>query len=374
MARPMMLRIAKQLPVKRPLSSPSIRLLATSAPPPRPPPSAHPYLSQLSSSDTSPSSSATAGPHVGPFPLPSHERDARIAASQRKWRQLGTGQKIGVAAKQGSSLVVVLAGAGLCALVFWAVGSELWSEASPTRVFEDCVERVRDDHELPTILAPPLTFHGAASTSHMRRARRISHSHSIDPQTGTETLFVRFWVEGVDPSQPVEETWLDWAKKWIGPAVWEDSHRPGAYQPKMSSEEREAEEKSEKQRIKRAEDERKRSSWGGWILSGLGGAFGGMVGGLRGAKGGEEGASTPGGGLFGRARKPKLGEHTTGEVVAELQKDPKTGHFVYKQLFVAIPDTQTPNYYRHNINTATVEPQEGKGWDRLRIWQRSKVG
>ena len=50
-------------------------------------------------------------------------------------------------ARQTSSLFVVAFGAGLCGLVFWAVGTELFSENSPTRIFEDIVERLeRDDN------------------------------------------------------------------------------------------------------------------------------------------------------------------------------------------------------------------------------------
>lgn len=73
-------------------------------------------------------------------------------------------------------------------------------------------------------------------------------------------------------------------------------------------------------------------------------------------------------------------------------QDPTTGHFVYEQLFVAIPgsyefsagfvdagadtfpaDTRAPNYYRHNINTTTVIPSQEKALDRLRFWNRSKA-
>lgn len=115
----------------------------------------HPILSELQRKGaTNPSSSTTSGPHLGPFPLPnidadeSQARQARIDASSRQWSQLGVAQRAGVVATQGASLVVVLAGAGLFALVAYAFGSELFSEASPTRVFEDCVERVKQDHEV----------------------------------------------------------------------------------------------------------------------------------------------------------------------------------------------------------------------------------
>ncbi|GAA5835474.1 hypothetical protein JCM11251_005245 [Rhodosporidiobolus azoricus] len=344
----------------------------------------HPYLSQFDATGaTAPSGPSSAGP----FPLPdaaaARARAARIEGASKKWAQLGTAQKAGVVATQGASFFVVLAGAGLFVLVAYAVGTELFSEASPTRVFEDCVDRVRADEELTSILAPPLTFHGSASGTRARH-RRISHSYSVDPTSGTETLFVRFWVEARDPHAEDEgglQSWMDWAKRWIGPAIWEDSNNPGSYQPHLDSERREREDRALEE-ARRAEEERKRrKTWGGWLASGVeslwtgavGGAFGGKSG-FRGTRAdGEEGAS--GGGLFRRQRKPRLGEFTTGEVVAELEKDRQTGHFVYKQLFVAIPDTHHPSYYRHNISTATVIPPEGEqtGLNRLRFWSRTKV-
>lgn len=120
----------------------------------------HPILSELQRRGaTSPSSSTTSGPHLGPFPLPadpppsdsasdSARRQARIDASSRQWSQLGVAERAGVVATQGASLVVVVAGAGLFALVAYAFTSELFSEASPTRIFEDCVERVKKDNEV----------------------------------------------------------------------------------------------------------------------------------------------------------------------------------------------------------------------------------
>ena len=135
----------------RPPALRSARLLSTPSNVNDPHP--HPILSELQRKGaTSPSGSATSGPHLGPFPLPnideSQARQARIDASSRQWSQLGVAQRAGVVATQGASLVVVLAGAGLFALVAYAFGSELFSEASPTRVFEDCVERVKQDHEV----------------------------------------------------------------------------------------------------------------------------------------------------------------------------------------------------------------------------------
>jgi len=169
------------------------------------------------------------------------------------------------------------------------------------------------------MLIPPLAFHGASNSSdqRLRRNRRISHSLTTDPSTGLETLFIRFYVEGQDPNEEgKDESWLDWAKTWVGPLVWQDSHHPTNYNPKLSADLRREEEEQLEMKRKRLEDEEKRrTSWTSWLGGFVGGAFGGVTRGVREAEG-----TSGGGGLFKRARKPKLGEHYTGEVVAELQK------------------------------------------------------
>ncbi|GAA6060608.1 hypothetical protein JCM10212_004587 [Sporobolomyces blumeae] len=372
------------------------RAYSTGTPRPSSASQAHPYLSQLDSASTS--GSASSSPHVGPFPLPNtpSDRDRLIQQQARQWSQLRPGEKIGVAAQQTSSFFVVVAGAGLCTLVVWAVSSELFGDNSPTKIFEDAVERVKADHELNTMLVPPLTFYGSptsAASPRLRRNRRIAHSHSTDPTTGLETLFIRFYVQAAE--DPVEKrrrldagqgtTWenaLDWLKTWVGPLVWQDSHHPDNYHPHLSSDERARQfDEEERRRIERERLERSNETWAGWAWNGvtgsIGSAFGGITKGMREPahhQADGDASVRRGGGLFKRARKPRLGEFTDGEVVAELQKDPESKQFVYKQLFVAIPDTTTPNYYRHDIPTDVVEPgTEQKGLDRLRIWQRSRT-
>ena len=130
------------------------RLLSTKPTPPPPPPD---YLAQINLASSQAGSGSSERPHVGPFPLPpGGDRDAQVREAGKKWRELNGAQKVGVAATQTSSLIVVLAGGALAGLVLYATGTELWSESSPTRIFEDCVDRVRASEEVRPIAHPPL--------------------------------------------------------------------------------------------------------------------------------------------------------------------------------------------------------------------------
>ncbi|KAK4048055.1 hypothetical protein OIO90_005956 [Microbotryomycetes sp. JL221] len=309
--------------------------------------------------------------HVGPFPLPDTsesllDREARIRAASKKWKDLGRAEKVGVAWQQTSSLVVVLAGGSLALLVLYATGTELWSQASPTNIFEDCVDRVKQSDELKTILIEPLSFHGANSSNRLRRNRRPSSSLT-QSEDGSELMQVRFWVEG-NPLQRTNDMtnenriWWDTVKEWVGPLVWEDSSKPGSFKPRPTL-------PQPNPPPSPPPVPHKDESWSSWVRTGLTNAFGGLVPNLNGNTG-RDGNGHASASILKRARKPELGQYMTGEVVAELKKDPTTGHFVYQQLWVAIPDARHPNAYRLDIPTHTVE-QPTKGIDRLRFWRRS---
>lgn len=68
--------------------------------------------------------------------------------ASKSWKQLNGSQKMGVFAEQSGSLIVVLVGGSIAALVLYATGSELFSEASPTKIFEDTTERVKASKEV----------------------------------------------------------------------------------------------------------------------------------------------------------------------------------------------------------------------------------
>lgn len=189
------------------------------------------------------------------------------------------------------------------------------------------------------MLAPPYSFHGptAPADARLRRNRRPSHTLTVDPATGLETLFVRFAITAADPLADAAGTgsggpgdlvahYWDWAKRWIGPLVWDDSTRPGAYDPKLSNglTASELEAKLERERREQLDRDRAAASWSGWAADRLGAVVGSMLGGLGALRGPPTHAASSGaggdGGYFRRPRKPAYGEYTSAEVVAELQK------------------------------------------------------
>lgn len=179
--------------------------------------------------------------------------------------------------------------------------------------------------QLKSILIEPYQFHGQNSSNRLRRNRRISSSLSVDPNDGTETLLVRFWIESTplptDPSLEPEIPWFDTIKSYIGPVIWEDSTKPGSYTPRPSASVLAA---IEVEKEREAEVAKEGQTWGGWVREGVYSVFGGIIprpqsSSKNGTKDGEK--KTGAASLFTRkSRRPRRGEHTSGEVVAELKK------------------------------------------------------
>ena len=166
---------------------------------------------------------------------------------------------------------------------------------------------MRNALQIQSTLLPPLTFHGANSSNRLRRNRRISHSLTTDAD-GTERMLVRFWVEGQVPDNGEDKYWWDTVKEWGGPLIWEDSTKPGSYVPQPTH----------PKPAPSPPPPPPPQTWGGWVSSGLSSVFGGLV---PRTTVGENGQPTTGSAsLFKRARKPQLGEFSTGEAVAELKK------------------------------------------------------
>lgn len=118
--------------------------------------------------------------------------------------------------------LVIFFGLGLTGLIVYAVSSELFADNSPSKLFDQAAEFIRNDPEVNSILLQPLRFH--AESSGGRRNRRIRSSHSTDRASGLETMSIRFAVEGKDPITHGQESWYESVKRWLRPVIVEPSH------------------------------------------------------------------------------------------------------------------------------------------------------
>lgn len=271
------------------------------------------------------------------------------------------------------SVLVVVAGAGVAAVVFYSTGTELFSSNSPTRMYEDAIERIKRDAQVSQFLIEPFSFH---SSNGVHRSRRVTSSFDTEPD-GTKVMRLHFFVNAVDP-QKSQLSWFDKARQAIGVAIWEDTNKPGSF---VSSHEKQLEqERVEKEQRERQQREQSSKGWTSWLSS----AFGTLLNATLGL-GSNQSASTVTSAVSRRKRPPK-GTYSSGEVVAELVQDPATQHFVYRHLVVDIPHSRDPAKWQIQIDTSNhnnstlidstetiAQQQPQKAPDRYRFITRSRT-
>jgi hypothetical protein len=117
--------------------------------------------------------------------------------------------------------VVIVFGVTVTGLVIYAVSSEIFSQNSPTKLYDEATELVKSNAELQSILLQPVRFHSEVSGG--RRNRRIRSSMSVDKATGRERMTIRFYCEGRSINTHEDETYLQRAKRWLRPVILEPS-------------------------------------------------------------------------------------------------------------------------------------------------------
>ncbi|EGO28424.1 hypothetical protein SERLADRAFT_458802 [Serpula lacrymans var. lacrymans S7.9] len=96
-----------------------------------------------------------------------------------------------------TNLTVILLGAGLSAVLIYALSSELFSKNSPTVLYGDACERIKASPRIAKYLHAPLVFHNnPPSTLRPRhRNRHVSSQITVD-HTGREHMLLNFYVNG----------------------------------------------------------------------------------------------------------------------------------------------------------------------------------
>ncbi|KAG8710235.1 hypothetical protein FRC09_000230 [Ceratobasidium sp. 395] len=117
------------------------------------------------------------------------------------------------AAARTSNLTVILIGAGLSAVLVYALATELFAKNSPTVIYGESCDRIRSSPDLARHLVPPYKFHNnppSSSASPPRhRNRHIASQVAVD-SAGKEHLFLHFYVDSSAPSAAAaKSSWLD---------------------------------------------------------------------------------------------------------------------------------------------------------------------
>ncbi|BEI89961.1 uncharacterized protein CcaverHIS019_0300310 [Cutaneotrichosporon cavernicola] len=153
--------------------------------------------------------------YAGPFPL-----GAGTAARNKTWtawRDLGIAGKAGRMFRQSGNLFIVVAGAGLFVVLAIALSTELFAKNSPSVLYAECIDMIRDSNALDRHLLPPVAFtHSPASSAPTRGTAPIKHRVVRHPVSGREHLIINFWAHGRGRDEPEP---LSWAKRWVGSAT-----------------------------------------------------------------------------------------------------------------------------------------------------------
>ncbi|KAH7883842.1 TIM21-domain-containing protein [Phlebopus sp. FC_14] len=281
---------------------------------------------------------------IGPFQLGISQASLQRAEQVKKWSELTTGGKVVRTTQRATNLTVILLGAGLSAVLLYALTSELFSKNSPTVIYNDACERIKVSNRVSKYLHGPLTFHNSPpSAVRPRHRNRHVASHVAVDSSGREHMLLNFYVKGLptsspSPSSPNNETTRSDLLEELKSISFDDvkakvvlivtsAKRAFRYlsgdvvpspTPPVVTEE------ANKER-----EDKERSLWG----------ITGLFSGLRGRRPQSEGR-----GDVGMA-------WTEGEVHADLVRNDE-GYFVFRYLLIDIPNSESRNPIRVFVERA----------------------
>ncbi|KZP00837.1 hypothetical protein CALVIDRAFT_215039 [Calocera viscosa TUFC12733] len=288
--------------------------------------------------------------NVGPFAL-QLDRSPGKSEDTKPWSQLSAAQKVKRTTARTTNFGVILAGAGLSAVIIYALATELFARNSPTVLYGDICEKLKESPLITSQLHPPLIFHNNPPSSHVPRHRgRHVPSQLVVDSAGREHLIFRFWVEGKgsrpvststppdDPEEPLWDRALKHARSFSGKVV-DQSRRAFAFLvgeplPAAPTTPRAVQPQAEP-----VKEEKKPSGWG----------IAGLFSGIRGSLGSKQK----------EAQAQELDYE--GEVHVDMIKNER-GDFVYRHLFVDIPSTRSIRARRIYVEGTPQERAEQIIW------------
>ncbi|KAF9243861.1 TIM21-domain-containing protein [Melanogaster broomeanus] len=284
---------------------------------------------------------------VGPFQLGLSQAPLKRGEKVKKWSELSTGGKEWyVTTQRTTNLTVILFGAGLSAVLFYALTSELFSKNSPTVLYSDACERINASPRVAKYLHAPLTFHNnPPSTVRPRhRHRHVASQIAVD-STGREHMFLNFYVQasssasGSAAGDENERQWPEYIES-LTSITFEDVQAkmklfvesakgafrylrgdlvPSSLPPLVT----------EKDKSKEQDRSEEHSLWG---LTDL-------FSGLRGRR------------SHGEVRHESAVSWTEGEVHADLVRNDE-GYFIFRYLLIDIPNSESRNPIRVFVERA----------------------
>lgn len=273
---------------------------------------------------------------VGPFQIgvsPQHGEKVK------RWSELSTAGKVLRTTQRTTNLTVILLGAGLSAVLLYALTSELFSKNSPTVLYNEACERIKSSPQVAKYLHPPLTFHNnpPSAVRPRHRHRHVASQIAVD-SSGREHMLLSFYVQGASStSSAVNEDKSRWvldeltyddvqAKFW---SLVDSTKRAFRYLSGDVVPSREVPYPVNEEKQKETERSEEPSLWG------LAGLFKGL---RRRQSSGEASVDT------GVA-------WTEGEVHAELVRN-DDGYFTFRYLLVDIPSSEARNSLRVYVDRA----------------------
>ncbi|TFY77433.1 hypothetical protein EWM64_g6578 [Hericium alpestre] len=156
---------------------------------------------------------------VGPFQLGLSPQSFNGDVKVKKWSELSTGGKAARATARTTNFTVILLGAGLTAVLGYALTSELFSKNSPTVLYSEACEKIKSSPRVSRYLQGPLVFHNnpPSTTRPRHRNRHVSSQIAVD-SSGREHMLLNFYVQA-RPSGADDTSYIDSAVSWTKEAA-----------------------------------------------------------------------------------------------------------------------------------------------------------
>ncbi|KAH9835807.1 TIM21-domain-containing protein [Rhodofomes roseus] len=134
--------------------------------------------------------------YVGPFQLGIIPPTPRGGGNTKKWSELSTAGKVARTTARTTNLAVILVGAGLSAVLIYALTSELFSKNSATVLYGEACEKIKASPALARYLQGSLVFHNNPPS--LARPRHRNHhvaSQVVVDSANREHMLLHFYVQ-----------------------------------------------------------------------------------------------------------------------------------------------------------------------------------